>query len=78
MPGGVRERPARSAAKILGWHAIATSTTITISYLYLQDLTVASEIGAIDLGIKLLLHYAYERGFSRLEWGLEPADPPSA
>ena len=63
------ETATRSCAKAIGWRIVATGTTIVVSYFYLDDISKASEIGAIDFVGKLILHYLYERCFSKITWG---------
>ncbi len=65
------ETKARSLVKAIAWRLVATGTTILVSYFYLDDITDATEIGVIDCVGKLLLHYAYERGFTRIRWGYQ-------
>lgn len=72
-PGQIKVRLAESASrslvKAVVWRLLATSATILVSYLYLGNLNDATEIGIIDCFGKLILHYGYERGFTRIEWG---------
>lgn len=63
------ETATRSCVKAIGWRIVATGTTIVVSYFYLEDISKATEIGAIDFVGKLILHYLYERGFSKITWG---------
>ena len=46
-------------------------TTISVSYIFLNDIKSAIKLGGIDMGIKFIIHYLYERGFSKIKWGYE-------
>ena len=63
------ETKCRSCVKALVWRAIATVTTISISYFYLGDIDTATKLGLVDMTIKLGIHYMYERGFTKIKWG---------
>jgi len=65
----MKESKKRSCVKAITWRILATLTTVTISYFYLNDMSVAAKIGLIDSGIKFGIHYAHERAYSRLKWG---------
>lgn len=63
------ETATRSLVKAIIWRIIATGATIGISYIYLDDLSVATKLGAIDCVGKLIMHYLYERGCTKIKWG---------
>ena len=65
----MKESKKRSCIKAITWRILATLTTVTISYFYLNDLSVAAKIGVIDSSIKFAMHYAHERAYNRLRWG---------
>jgi uncharacterized membrane protein len=63
------ESATRSLLKTIIWRIVSTGVTIGISYIYLDDLGVASKLGAIDCVGKLIIHYLYERGCTKIKWG---------
>ena len=65
----MKESKKRSCIKAITWRILATLTTVTISYFYLNDMSVAAKIGVIDSSIKFAIHYAHERAYNRLRWG---------
>lgn len=65
----MKESKKRSCIKSITWRILATLTTVTISYFYLNDMSIAAKIGVLDSSIKFAMHYAHERAYSRLKWG---------
>ncbi len=63
------ESKKRSCVKAITWRILATLTTVSISYFYLNDMSVAAKIGLLDSGIKFAINYTHERAYSRLKWG---------
>ncbi len=63
----VRESHLRSVLKGLTWRAIATTTTVTIAYFVTGMVSLALEIGAIEVVAKILVYYVHERA-----WQLVP------
>ncbi len=59
----------RSCLKAIFWRFIALGTTMTISYILLGDISTASKIGFADMVIKFIIHYIYERIWSKIKWG---------
>jgi len=62
----------RSLVKTLSWRFIATTDTILIAWLLTGDLAIGLSIAGIEVITKIVLYYLHERGWSTLEWGLEP------
>ena len=65
----LEESKTRSCVKAITWRLIATLTTMSISYFYLNDMSVAAKIGLLDSLIKFASHYIHERVYSRIKWG---------
>ena len=65
------ESTKRSCMKAVTWRIIAFITTMVISYIYLGDISEATQIGIIDTVIKFIIHYVYERGWTKIKWGYE-------
>lgn len=63
------ESRTRSCVKAIGWRGIALGTTMSISYFYLGDISTATKIGVVDMGIKFMVHFMYERIWSHIKWG---------
>lgn len=62
----------RSLVKTLSWRTIATTDTILIAWFLTGDLTIGLSIAGIEVITKMILYYLHERGWSSLQWGLEP------
>jgi uncharacterized membrane protein len=67
----MKETKKRSCVKALTWRLVATSTTVLISYFYLNDISVAVKIGGIDSVIKFIINYGHERLYTNIKWGYE-------
>ena len=65
------ETQQRTLAKTMTWRILATMTTALLVYLFTGDFTLALEVGALEVILKLLLYYVHERGWSYITWGLK-------
>ena len=65
----VKESHLRSVLKGITWRILATTTTITIAYLIIGDVSSALSIGGIEFFGKLLLYYLHERLWQLLPTG---------
>lgn len=65
------ETQQRTLAKTMTWRILATMTTALLVYLFTGDFTLALEVGALEVILKLLLYYLHERGWSYIPWGLK-------
>jgi adenylylsulfate kinase len=65
------ETQRRTLAKTMTWRILATLTTALIVFLFTGDFTLALEVGALEVIVKLLLYYLHERGWSYIPWGLK-------
>lgn len=59
----------RSCVKSVVWRCVAVSTTMAISYFLVGDMETAGKLGALDMSIKLIAHFGYERLWSKISWG---------
>ncbi len=50
----MKETNTRSFAKAVSWRVIATTITVCIAYLFTGEVTVALEIGGLDMVLKLI------------------------
>ena len=67
----IKEIFRRTVVKTLMWRVIAiTSTTILALFLY-NDLEKATKLGIIDNIIKLIIHFIFERIWSKILWGMK-------
>jgi uncharacterized membrane protein len=59
----------RSIIKALSWRVFATVITGTVAYVLTGKASFAMEIGLIDTAIKLVVYFAHERIWQRIEYG---------
>lgn len=59
----------RSGAKAITWRAIATTTTMTLVYIFTGKLDLSLEIGLLDVTTKLALYFLHERAWNRIWYG---------
>jgi uncharacterized membrane protein len=57
----LRESHLRSILKGVTWRALATATTVTIAYGVTGTVSVALQIGAIEVVAKIFAYYVHER-----------------
>ena len=75
IPGTGHANNTRSLVKTLTWRFIATTDTILIAFLLTRSWEVGLGIASIEVVTKMVLYYLHERGWSRVDWGLEDVDP---
>lgn len=66
----VHAHPKRSLVKTITWRICATLTTMLLVWLFYRDLSVAFQIGIIEVVIKMIVYYGHERLWSHMRWGL--------
>mgnify|MGYP003999674413 CR=1 FL=1 len=59
----------RSVMKALTWRVIATLTTVSLVYIFTNELVLSLGVGAFDIIIKLLFYYFHERAWIKVKWG---------
>ena len=59
----------RSGAKAITWRAIATTTTMTLVYIFTGKADLSLEIGLLDVLTKLAFYVLHERIWERIEYG---------
>ncbi len=64
-----QDKHKRSIVKALSWRMWATIATIIIVFFFTGELTLAVEIGAVEVVSKLMLYYLHERIWSKIGWG---------
>ena len=65
----MKETKTRSFAKAVSWRVIATTITVCIAYLFTGEVTVALEIGGLDMVLKLIVYFFHERLWGRIRMG---------
>ena len=64
-----RETSIRSFIKGIGWRALASFTTMFLVLVFTRKMTLVLEVGALEIIIKLVLYYGYERVWNQIRWG---------
>ncbi|WP_111308133.1 DUF2061 domain-containing protein [Confluentibacter sediminis] len=64
-----KEKPLRSVVKSISWRIIGTLDTIIISWLITGHLTLAFQIGSVELVTKMVLYFFHERIWNSIKWG---------
>lgn len=70
-----KETNLRSIAKGVTWRGVATSTTITIVYLFFGRLDLALAAGILETGLKIVLYWGHEKVWQRVRWGRKRIEP---
>ena len=65
----MQETQKRSLLKTISWRVLATLTTITLVYMFTNNIVIAAEIGGLEVIAKLLLYYFHERVWNGIGWG---------
>jgi len=63
----------RSAVKAASYRVFATAMVFTIAFLYTGEFGSAAKIGVSAAVGKTLLYYLWERLWSNIQWGRQPA-----
>lgn len=63
------ENHTRSVAKAMSWRVFATLTTMTVVFLFTGQLLLSLGVGATEVLSKLVLYYAHERIWDKIQWG---------
>jgi uncharacterized membrane protein len=64
----------RSIAKALSWRTISLVITMGITWKATGRLDLAASVGLVDMSIKMGLFYMHERYWSRVTFGIRPAE----
>ena len=71
----IKETNIRSFIKGFSWRVVATATTILIVYFFFGRLDLAIAAGAIEWVTKILLFWAHERIWIKVNWGKKSIEP---
>ncbi len=63
------ENRKRSFTKTISWRIIATTVTILVSFMWLGEWTKALALAITANAIKMLLYYAHERAWNKIDFG---------
>jgi len=70
----IKETFKRTVVKTLIWRVIAIASTIILAGILYNDLQKAATLGIADNLIKLVIHFVFERIWSKILWGFEEVD----
>ncbi len=59
----------RSIAKTVTWRVIATTITVLVSYIWLEEWATSIALAITANGMKALLYYLHERSWNRIDFG---------
>ncbi len=59
----------RSVMKGLSWRVLATLVTTVVVFFYTGEFTVAILVGSTDAFTKIVLYWAHERVWLKIQWG---------
>lgn len=63
------ERRMRTIVKAVTWRATATLITAGLVYAFTGRLSLAAQVGILELVLKILAYYLHERIWGRVSWG---------
>jgi len=70
-----RDTNKRSIVKGISWRVIATSTTVSIVYVFFGRLDLAIMAGLLETVLKVGLYWAHERAWFKIKWGRKKIEP---
>ncbi|MDZ4240835.1 MAG: DUF2061 domain-containing protein [Patescibacteria group bacterium] len=59
----------RSFTKGVMWQMIGVVVTLSVVYLFTQNIGITASIGALEVFFKIILYYLHERLWDGIEWG---------
>ena len=65
----MHDKHIRSITKGLSWRVFATLTTMILVFAFTGKLALAVGVGALEVITKLLIYYAHERTWDKINWG---------
>lgn len=71
--GNRREGVKRSGVKTATWRVLASLDTFLLALLFTGNVGTAISIGGLEIVTKLVLYFFHERAWSRVKFGLSPA-----
>ena len=71
------EKHSRTIFKTLSWRIIATSTTLTIVYIFTNDFVLSAGVGGFETIAKIILYYLHERMWNKSNFGRKISSLPT-
>jgi uncharacterized membrane protein len=65
----------RSIAKSISWRFFAALITSLVVFFMTGKMEFAAKVGAVDTAIKLIVYFAHERIWNKIDYGRVPAAP---
>ena len=65
----MRDYHKRSVVKAISWRVVATVTTMIVVFAFTRRVTLALEVGAVEVVAKLVFYYLHERAWNWIGWG---------
>jgi uncharacterized membrane protein len=74
--GRFQESIARSAIKAATWRITGTIVTVSVAFVVTRKGVVALTVGSVDFLLKLVLFWAHERAWNRIDFGKHEVRAP--
>jgi adenylylsulfate kinase len=71
MSHSFKESTVRSIVKTVSWRVLATITTIILVYLFTDEISLAFQVGMIEVFLKMLVYFFHERAWDKINFGRE-------
>jgi uncharacterized membrane protein len=68
----MKDDPQRSIIKSISWRFLASSTTIIVALIFTKEIVLSLKIGAVEAFLKIVIYYAHERLWNKVNWGQSP------
>lgn len=68
------ERHIRTVFKTLSWRIIATSTMMTLVFLFTRNVVLSASVSFIDLVVKTIIYYLHERLWNATNFGRDRSE----
>jgi len=65
----MKERRLRTIIKAISWRATATLITAGLVYALTSRLSLAAQVGVLEMLLKMLAYYLHERIWGQISWG---------
>ena len=59
----------RTMLKTITWRIVATSTTMTIVFLFTGELTLSVGVGVVEVVSKMIFYYIHEHIWNKISYG---------
>ena len=65
----MKERRMRTILKAISWRATATLITAGLVFAFTGRLSLAAQVGLLEMLLKILAYYLHERIWGQISWG---------